>query len=177
MSTQSGRNPSHVLTKEQREQLREFFVAGLTPYGVQANMEQFNRECAARGQDPFPSVALSTIRHHYRRMKREIDQAIQDEIAREQLSGRKGLRDRDERIKWLEIGAEKLVPHLGAANSRGEFTAAESFVKYMEQIRKEVTPVGGGDGQPLDPRFLQGLPTHKVLELIAAQKQSTGGTP
>jgi hypothetical protein len=169
-------NPSHVLTPEHRDQLREWFVSGLTPNGVQAQMEQFNRESAARGLAPFPSLNLSTIRYHYRRMKNDVDRLIREEIAREQLSGRKGLRDRDERIKWLEYGAEKLVPHLGSANSRGEFTAADAFVKYMEQIRKETDPKLG-EADALDPSFVRGLSTERIMKIISDRKAATGGTP
>lgn len=132
-------------------------------------MQQYNRECVETRKTPFPDVTLSTIKYHRTRMRHEVEKAVQEEIAREQLIKRRGLRDRDERIKRLEIAAEVLEPYLSQTSSKGEFTASQQYIAILEQLRRETDPKTGG-GSTLDPKIVQKMTLDDLKKLREEMK-------
>src|SRR5437764_9015245 len=108
----SGRgNRTHILNKDHKDLLLEWFTAGLSTPTIRNRMQLYNDAAATSGKTPFPDLSLAAITYHRRKFKPSVDKAINEELANEEFVIRRGLRHRDERIKRLEYAAECLQPY------------------------------------------------------------------
>jgi hypothetical protein len=170
--TRGRGNRTNVLSKEHKDLLLEWFSEGLSTHTVRDRMAMWNNTCVASGKQPFPDICLATITYHRRKMQSLIEKAVEEQLTVEELVVRRGLRNREERIKRLEQAAEALEPYLGQANVKGLFSASEQYVNVLRAIRDETDPRGFASGSKLDPNVIRSLPLDMVKKL--AQEYAVG---
>jgi hypothetical protein len=103
----------------------------LTPQGILSQIDAHNREAVALGKPMFPRLSLSGIKYYRSNLYKHL---VREKQRQGEEPGNRGALGLQERLRLLRIAAEVLIPHLGSANSRGEFTANERFESLMKTI-------------------------------------------